>query len=127
MAECEDVAMADAGTPISYEALALHTPVLTASGAEVGTVAHVLADEHLDVFDGIVVKTHRGIRFVDRDQIGTITTTAVQTTLSDAEADALPAPDGEPIFEVDALQGIGPSLTAHLRKLFGREHWTRTD
>jgi len=29
--------------------------------------------------------------------------------------------------EVDALQGIGPSLTAHLRKLFGREHWTRTE
>ena len=119
--------MADSGTPISYEALATKTPVLDASGAEFGTVAHVLADEHLDVFDGIVVKTHRGIRFVDRDQIGAITTTAVQTTLSDAEADALPAPDGEPIFEVDALQGVGPSLTAHLRKLFGREHWTRTD
>ena len=119
--------MADTGTPISYEALALHTPVLTASGAELGTVAHVLADEHLDVFDGIVVKTHEGIRFLDRDQIATITTTAVTTTLTEQQAAALPQPDGEPIYEVDALQGIGPSLTAHLRKLFGREHWTRTD
>jgi hypothetical protein len=119
--------MSDAGTPISYEALALKTPVLTASGAEIGTVAHVLADEHLDVFDGIVVKTHHGIRFVDRDQISAITTTEVSTTVADADVDALPAPSGEPIYEVDALQGIGPSLTAHLRKLFGREHWTRTE
>ena len=119
--------MADAGTPISYEALAIKTPVLDASGAEFGTVAHVLADEHLDVFDGIVVKTHEGIRFLDRDQITTITTTVVTTTLTAEQAAALPKPDGEPIYEVDALQGIGPSLTAHLRKLFGREHWTRTD
>jgi len=119
--------MADAGTPISYEALALKTPVLTASGASFGTVAHVLADEHLDVFDGIVVKTHEGIRFVDRDSIDQITTVAVTTNIADADVAALPKPEGEPIFEVDALQGIGPSLTAHLRKLFGREHWTRTE
>ena len=46
---------------------------------------------------------------------------------ADAEVAALPKPDGEPIYEVDALQGIGPSLTDHLRKLFGREHWTRTE
>lgn len=118
---------ADPGTPLSYEALALKTPVLTTSGAEIGTVAHVLADEHLDVFDGIVVKTLHGIRFVDRDQIAQITTTAVTTSIADADVAALPKPSGEPIYEVDALQGIGPSLTAHLRKLFGREHWTRTE
>jgi len=121
--------MADPDGPrrISYEALAVRTPVLTTSGTELGTVAHVLADEHLDVFDGIVVKTHRGIRFVDRDQISTISTVAVRTTLTDAQAETLPQPSGEPIFEVDSLQGIGPSLTAHLGKLFGREHWTRTE
>jgi hypothetical protein len=119
--------MADAGTPISYEALALKTPVLTTSGTEIGTVAHVLSDEHLDVFDGIVVKTHHGIRFVDRDQITAMTTTSVTTNIADADVERLPKPDGEPIYEVDALQGIGPSLTAHLRKLFGREHWTRTE
>ncbi len=123
----DDDGTPDNGTPISYEALAVKTPVLSSTGSEFGTVAHVLADEHLDVFDGIVVKTHDGIRFVDRDRIGAITTTAVTTTLADADVAALPKPDGEPIFEVDALQGIGPSLTAHLAKLFGRQHWTRTD
>jgi len=119
--------MADNGTPISYQALEPKTPVLTETGAEIGTVAHVLADEQLDVFDGIVVKTHQGIRFVGRDRIAAITTTAVTTSIADADIDALPKPDGEPIYEVDALQGIGPSLTAHLGKLFGREHWTRTE
>jgi len=119
--------MADAGTPISYQALSRHTPVLTASGAELGTVAHVLADEHLDFFDGIVVKTSEGIRFIDRDQIDTISTAAVQTTVADAEVGALAKPSGEPIYEVDALQGIGPGLTSHLGKLFLREHWRRTE
>jgi len=113
--------------PVSYEDLATHTPVVTTSGAEIGTVAHVLADEHLDLFDGIVVKTHRGIRFIDRDQISSITSALVTTTISDAGVDDLPTPAGEPIFEVDSLQGVGPSLTAHLGKLFGREHWTRTE
>jgi hypothetical protein len=128
-ARCQNRPMSDfdGGSPISYQALATHTPVITSSGAEFGTVAHVLADEHLDVFDGIVVKTHRGIRFLDRDQITAITTTAVKTSLSEAESEALPEPAGEPIFEVDALQGIGPSLTAHLGKIFRREHWTRTE
>ena len=124
---CEDVDMADDGTPLSYQAIVKKTPVLTASGSEIGTVAHVLADEHLDFFDGIVVKTPEGIRFVDRDQIAAITTTAVHTTLTDAEAAALPKPSGEPIYEVDALQGIGPGLTSHLGKLFLREHWRRTE
>ena len=113
--------------PISYDELATHTPVVSASGAEIGTVAHVLADEHLDLFDGIVVKTHRGIRFIDRDQVDSITRARVTTTISDAGIDDLPAPAGEPIFEVNVLQGVGPSLTAHLGKLFGREHWTRTE
>ncbi len=121
------MADAEAGQPISYEALAVRTPVLAASGAELGTVAHVLLDDHLDLFDGIVVHTHDGIRFIDRDQIDAITTTAVTTTLSGEQVEALPKPDGEPIYEVDSLQGVGPSLTAHLRKLFGRQQWTRTD
>jgi hypothetical protein len=37
---CQDVAMPDeTGTPISYEALAVKTPVLSTTGAEFGTVA----------------------------------------------------------------------------------------
>jgi hypothetical protein len=118
--------MADSA-PISYQALAIGTPVVSASGAELGTVAHVLADEHLDFFDGLVIRTHHGIRFVDRDSIDAITAVRVTTSITDDDAADLPRPDGEPIYEVDALQAVGGSITATLARLFGREHWTRTE
>ena len=118
--------MAD-DTPISYEALQNGTPVVSANGAELGTVAHVLFDDHLDFFDGIVLRTAHGIRFVDRDSIDTITAGKVTTTIADDDAADLPRPDGEPIYEVEALQATGTSLTARLARLFGREHWTRTE
>ena len=118
--------MAD-DVPISYEALATGTPVVSASGAELGVVAHVLADAHLDFFDGVVIRTHHGIRFVGRDSIDAITAARVTTTIADDDAADLPKPDGEPIYEVEALQGTGDSITAVLARLFGREHWTRTE
>ena len=58
----------DEGEPISYLALATKTPVLSSSGSEFGTVVHVLQIPELDEFDGIVVATKGGHRFVDRDQ-----------------------------------------------------------
>ena len=67
----------DEGEPISYLALGTGTPVLSSSGSEFGTVAHVLQIPELDEFDGIVVSTKHGHRFVDRDQITDITTTRV--------------------------------------------------
>jgi hypothetical protein len=118
--------MAD-DTPISYEALRPGTRVVSAHGSELGTVAHVLADDHLDFFDGIVLHTPHGIRFVDRDSIDAITAAKVTTTIADDDAADLPKPDGEPIYEVEALQATGTSLTARLARLFGREHWTRTE
>jgi len=111
------------GTPISYMALQVGTPVKSAEGHTFGTVEHVLQDPGLDLFDGIVLSTHHGLRFVDRDQISEITTSAVTCTLSDAEAAALPPPDGPGVFHVDAFQDVGPSLSARLGRMFRREHW----
>jgi hypothetical protein len=113
--------------PISYEALPTGTPVLAASGAELGTVAHVLADAHLDFFDGLVIRTRHGIRFVGRDSIDVITAARVTTTIATEDPAELPKPDGEPIYEVESLQATGDSITATLARLFGREHWTRTE
>ena len=45
----------DLGRPVSYLALAEGTAVLGSDGEEVGHVAHVLADEEQDIFDGIVI------------------------------------------------------------------------
>lgn len=111
--------------PISSEALALGTAVLSASGATIGTVKHVLSVDSLDLFDGIVVTTPHGTRFVDSGQVDSITTDAVHTTLSEADAANLPRPDGDEVFHANPNQAEGTSLTAHFGRLFRREHWTQ--
>jgi len=52
-----------------------------------------------------------------------MTTEAVHTALSDAEAAELPAPHGTQVFHVNALQDVGSSLSARLGRMFGRERW----
>ena len=111
------------GIPISYEALAVGTPVLSSTGNQFGTVEHVLQIPEEDLFDGIAGRTHHGLRFVDRDQIDEITTTAVRCALSDEETAALPAPRGTLVLHPDTAHDEGPSLTARFGRLFGREHW----
>jgi len=114
-------------TPISYLGLEVGTPVVSASGAQFGEVHHVLQIPEFDLFDGISVKTAHGLRFVDREQVTDITTTVVRTSLTDEEADALPAPEGPPVVEVDLAKEEGRSLTARLGRLFGRPHWKNID
>jgi hypothetical protein len=113
------------GEPISYRALAVGTDVMNIDGTSIGTVEHVLQEPDLDLFDGIVIATSAGIRFVDRDQITSITTTSVATSLSAADAAQLPEPEGSPVYGVNALQDVGPALTARLGRMFRRAHWTR--
>ena len=79
------------GHPIAYTALQPGTPVQTSDGQQFATVQVVLVDELVSVFDGIVVLTAEGTRFVDADQVGAIYTTHVRTTLSGEQAAALPA------------------------------------
>jgi hypothetical protein len=117
----------DEGHPISYEALAVGTPVVSSTGTEFGKVHHVLQIPELDLFDGISVKVRHGLRFVDRDQITEITTTVVRCSLTDAEAASLRAPDGPPALELDVAHDQGPSFTARLGRLFGRPHWRNID
>ena len=73
-------------TPISYEAAVLGTPVLSSTGAEIGTLEHVLEVPDLDLFDGIVVTTKGGLRFIDADQVGEITRSQIRCHLDDAQA-----------------------------------------
>ncbi len=113
----------DDGQPISYLALEVGTPVLSASGTSFGTVEHVLQIPELDLFDGIVVKTPHGLRFVDRDQISDITTTFVRCALSDEEVESLPAPDAPLVLHPDLAYGEGHSLSAWYGRAFGRLHW----
>jgi hypothetical protein len=113
----------DDGEPISYLAIANDTPVLSSSGSEFGRVVHVLQIPELDEFDGIVVGTKAGHRFVDRDQISGITTAYIRCDLSDEQAAGLRAPDGPPVLHLDATYEEGSSLSARFARLFKRPHW----
>jgi hypothetical protein len=117
--------VSDEGEPIAYSALPKGVPVLTQSGREFGRVEHVLQVPEEDLFDGIVVSTAHGLRFVDRDQVGDITTTRVLCQLTDAQVAELPAPSGTTVYTADGEQDIGSSLHDRFGRMFGRERWTQ--
>jgi sporulation protein YlmC with PRC-barrel domain len=102
--------------PIAYTALQPGTPVQTSDGQQFATVQAVLVDEKVSVFDGIVVQTAEGKRFVDADQIGSIYATYVCTTLSAEQAADLPLPDGSTLVEIKP----GRSVVDRLGRMFGR-------
>jgi hypothetical protein len=108
---------------VSYQAVPTGVPVLTATGHEIGTLEHVLQIPEEDLFDGLVVATKDGLRFVDADQVQVITTSFVRSTLDDDAAAHLPAPEGAPVYHVDALQDNGQSLGDRLGRLFRRARW----
>ena len=102
--------------PIAYTALQPGTPVRTSDGDQFATVQAVLVDEKVSVFDGIVVQTTEGARFVDADQIGPIYTSYVCTTLSAEQAANLPLPDGSTLVDIQPAR----SMTERLGRMFGR-------
>lgn len=112
-------------TAVSYQGAVLGTPVLSRTGARIGTLEHVLEVPDLDLFDGVVVATHHGVRFIDADRVTRITRSHLETDLDDSEAAQLPAPDGPPVYHVDALQYSGHELRDFLGRWFGRPHWIR--
>lgn len=108
---------------ISYLALEVGTSVLSSTETSFGSVEHVLQVPELDLFDGIVVKTQDGLRFVDRDQITLITAGFVRCALSDDEVASLPAPEGTLVLHPDLAYGEGHTLSAWYGRAFGRLHW----
>ena len=112
-------------TAVSYQAAVPGAPVLTRSGKEIGTLEHVLEVPGRDLFDGIVVATDWGLRFIDADQIELITVRSIRSTLDDEEAARLPPPDGAAVYRVSGLDEIGDSLHERLGRMFRRPHWTR--
>jgi hypothetical protein len=112
-------------TAISYQAVARGTPVLSATGTQIGTLEHVLEVPELDVFDGIVIATKAGLRFIDADYIQRITRSHIWCRLADTQIGQLPPPDGPPVYRVDALADSGHSMHDILGRLFRRPHWIR--
>ena len=102
--------------PIAYTALQPGTPVQTDDGHQFATIQAVLVDEKVSVFDGIVVQTAEGRRFVDADFIGAIYITYVCTTLSVDQAANLPLPDESNLIDVKPAR----SMAERLSRMFGR-------
>jgi hypothetical protein len=84
----------DEGTPIAYTALERGVAVFAADGMEVGTVHRVQDNEREHIFDGIVVATPGGRRFVDAPEVARITDRRVTLTISAAEVEELPEHSG---------------------------------
>ena len=108
--------MSEAPDPIAYTALQPGTPVQTSDGRRFATVQAVLVDEKVSVFDGIVVQTAEGTRFVDAEHVGSIYTTYVRTTLSADQAANLPLPDGSNVIDIKPAR----SMADRLGRMFGR-------
>ena len=87
--------MQDLGQPSSYLALAEGTPVFASDGAQIGAVAHVLAAEDEDIFEGIVIDRSvlpGGHRFADGAEVEEIYERGVVLKLDRAGAERLPEP-----------------------------------
>ncbi len=103
----------DEGHPISFRILARGTAVWSSDDQEIGTVEGVLATDREDIFDGIVIRTTGGRRFVDAPEVRRIAERRVTLSITSAEAEQLPEPERGP-KEYRANPGAG-----RLARLFG--------
>lgn len=86
--------MDDDGHQIGYKALPRGVPVHTSDGVKLGTVHRVLDNAREHIFDGIIVSTSDGRRFVDAPEVARITERRVTLTIDAEEAKALPGHRG---------------------------------
>lgn len=119
----------DPGAPISYAVLEKGTPVFSADGIRIGAVAHVLAAEAQDIFDGIVIGDldhavfdhHARHRFVDAPEVATIHERAVTLTLDAAACRGLPVPSANPgELTADPADTAPSGLSGKLRRAWDR-------
>ena len=75
---------------IGYQALPRGVPIVTTDGVTIGTVSKVLDNAREHIFDGIVIKTDAGNRFVDAPEVARISLRQVTLTIDAAQAATLP-------------------------------------
>ena len=121
MSSCPTVTDDD-GHAISYKVLPRGTPVRSADGVQVGTVRRAQETGREHIFDGIVIDTKDGKRFVDAPQVARIAERWVTLTISAAEAAELPPPGGGMRQRVDQAKTVRRAKRAG-RSL--RERWDR--
>lgn len=102
------------GAPVHYTAIERGTPVIAASGEQVGTVRQVVDNYREHILDGFVIEDTAGaVRFVDAPEVDRTFDGAVTLTIGPAEVAELPPPENGP-----GVFGANLS-TSRLSKLFG--------
>ena len=108
----------DDGHAISYKLLKRGTAVRSSDAVELGTVERVLENPREHIFDGIVISTPAGLRFVDAPEIARIAERLVTLSIDAHAAALLPEPDpGAPEFKANTSSG-------RLSRMFGSA-WRR--
>jgi septum formation inhibitor-activating ATPase MinD len=112
----------DDGHAISYQALRRGTVVRSADGAELGKVRRVEEETRSHIFDGIVIDTPNGRRFLDAPEVAHIAERAVITTFPAAAADQY-------LTDVGSRMGklAKNTTTARRAKRWGRSMRSRWD
>ena len=80
----------DDGQQIGYKILPRGVPVHSSDGVEIGKVHKVLDNAREHIFDGIVITTPDGRRFVDAPEVARIAERRVTLTIDASEAKELP-------------------------------------
>jgi hypothetical protein len=108
--------MEDLGPPVAYIALKEGVPVYDDHGQRVGVVEHVLADEQLDIFHGLIVHTEPSPGrhlFADRDQTETMCERGVVLSVGADELHDPEPPAGGDAMPDDSADG---PLRSRLRR-----------
>ncbi len=97
----------DDGHAVSYKVLARGTPVRATDGTTVGSVREVLENEAEHIFDGLVIDTPQGRRFVDAPEVARIAERGVTLTLAADAVAGLPERDsaGGPVYHANTSAG----------------------
>jgi hypothetical protein len=121
----------DEGLAIAYQVLDEDVPVYSSSGAQVGTVDHVVAAPEVDIFHGLVIQVGKERRFVAAEHVSALHERGVDLAIDESQVAALPEPHGAAPVYRDAGPADRPSRWEHLvNRLSGRggtDAWRRQD
>jgi hypothetical protein len=115
----------DAGAPVAYTALAEGIPVHSSDGVEVGTVRRVLAHEGAGLFDGLILRTADGDRFVDAPEVGDLFERLVVLRITAAQARALKEPSPSPASVELGPDDVAPATGGDRVRGAARRAWDR--
>jgi len=110
----------DDGHAIGYKVLKRGTAVRSSDGIEVGRVRRVLDNAREHIFDGIVIDSADGQRFVDAPEVARIFERAVILTITAAEAAALPS---QPSAVADRMKNAKTVRRARRWSRSVRDRW----